>query len=207
MIETSLIASQLMETQVVQASQAATLPALTVSRSYYFRFGDGETPSSRYVLAGSLATLALGTVLAGCRSDPAPAPIPHESSLPPNQGNCPPGTRDPFCLGYKGSVVEMRREREEGHHTDQALTAWLLGITVLLVGVPSAIMIVRRGRKIKRLQAELKAARPDTDNPPPQSGFFGRLLKRTPKTEGPAAPEASSENPPEDSPQNSKVGS
>lgn len=146
--------------------------------------------SGRYVLASSLAGVALGTVLVGCRNDPAPAAIPHESALPPNQGNCVPGSRDPFCRGYKASVEEMREHREQGHHSDQALTAILLGITVLVIGVPSAIMVVRRGRKIKRLEAELNAARPpESGNKQRQQGFFRRLFTRTPKAEAPAAPD------------------
>ncbi len=163
--------------------------------------------SVRYVLAGSMATVALGTVLAGCRSDPAPAPIPHESSLPPNQGNCPPGSRDPFCMGYKASVGEMRERREEGHHSDQALTGILVGLAIFLVAVPSGIMIWRRGRKIKRLEAELSAARPPEsgDKPRRSGGLFSRIFRRTPKVE---APEAASENRTANSPQDTKkVGS
>ncbi|HEX5037478.1 MAG TPA: hypothetical protein VFX30_10005 [bacterium] len=144
---------------------------------------DGSTgrSSGSYVLATSMAGVALGTVLVGCRNDPAPAAIPHESSLPPNQGHCAPGSRDPFCQGYKASVEEMREHREQGHHSDQALTAILLGITIFVIGVPSAIMIIRRGRKIKRLEAELNAARPpESGSKQRQQGFFRRLFTRTP---------------------------
>lgn len=168
----TMVPSLVVNPTLVPGLQPQTLTLSETSPAY----------SARYVLAGSMATVALGTVLAGCRSDPAPAPIPHESSLPANQGSCPPNSRDPFCMGYKASVGEMRREREEGHHTDQALTAWLVGLAIFLVAVPSAIMIIRRGRKIKRLEASLNAAGVTPESPKP--GFFSRLFRRTPKADG-----------------------
>ncbi|HSA59892.1 MAG TPA: hypothetical protein VLJ37_09445 [bacterium] len=163
----------------------------TLEPAFFYPSPDvGPSRSSlRYFLAGTAIT-AVGTALAGCRSDPAPAPIPHESALPANQGNCPPNSRDPFCMGYKASVGEMRREREEGHHTDQALTAWLVGIAILLVGIPSAIIIIRRSRKIKRLEASLKAAGVTPE--PPKPGLISRLFRRRPK---PAALEAPPQDP------------
>jgi hypothetical protein len=146
------------------------------------------------------AAVALGTVLAGCRSDPAPAPIPHESALPANQGNCPPNSRDPFCQGYKASVEEMRHHREEGHHTDQALTGILVGLAIFVVAVPTSLIIWKRGRKIKRLEAELKAAQPpESGDKPRQPGWFRRLFRRTPKA---YAVEAPRETPPADAPKN-----
>jgi hypothetical protein len=100
----------------------------------------------------------------------------------------------------------MRRHREDGHHTDQALTGILVGLAIFLVAVPTSIIIWKRGRRIKRLEAELKAARPpESGDHPRRPGFFSRIFRRAPKA---ATVEPSSGNPPADSPQNAqKVGS
>ncbi len=173
-----MITSQSTVTADLQPLAASTLEAPAAA------FETSSERSSGYVLTGSLATIALGTVLAGCRSDPAPAPITHESTLPPNQGSCRPGSRDPFCQGYKASVQEMRHEREEGHHTDQSLFL-LEGVGIFLaVALPTTIMIVRRNRKIKKLQAALNEIRPpESGDKQRKPGFFRRLFTRTPKAE------------------------
>lgn len=173
---TNLIATQATLTGLAASSMAsASLTPMTLATTTPELYETGPRSTSRYVIAGTTMA-ALGTVLVGC-GEPRPAPIANESTIPPNQSTCAPGSRSPYCQGQREVLAEMQHMREEGHHSDQSLF-FISGGLALALGITVGLVVgMKRGRK-KAERAAAQQQEVQAQQPPPADQPNG-----TPKAE------------------------
>lgn len=140
----------------------ASLGAVSYAPSY-------DAPSStRYVLAGSLATVALGSLLSGCH-EPTPMPMDGPATTssgthaapPPNQRQCTPESTSRYCTSQRAVLQRMEHDRAEGHHADQTLF-YISGGLGLVLGIGATLLIgkIWRGRKARAAARQAEQQQP-----------------------------------------------